>query len=269
MVGPETAAHYQRLANSYDQNWSHSPAFLDWMAYEMVGAAGLRARDRIADVGCGTGLFTRRIRDLVQPLVPIVCIDPSEAMLTQLPADPGVRPVCGSAEQLARDHGVPGEPSLGLAPGSLDAIVIKEAIHHVAEPDRGWVIAGLADLLDRGGRLLVVMLPTRIEYPLFPAALERFEALQPDPAAIAGHMRDAGLSASVSYQEFPLEIPKERYLGMVRDRYMSLLSTFGDEEIEAGVAFIGRRYAGRVLSFSDRFAFVLGVGGETGGGGAR
>jgi SAM-dependent methyltransferase len=102
MAGSETAGHYQRLAGRYDRNWSHSLAFLDWMARAMTEVGGLRARDRIADVGCGTGLFTRRIRELVQPLEPILCVDPSVDMLAQLPADPGLRPVRASAEQLAR-----------------------------------------------------------------------------------------------------------------------------------------------------------------------
>jgi hypothetical protein len=72
-------------------------------------------------------------------------------------------------------------------------------------------------------------------------------------------MRDAGLAATVSYRTFPLEIPKARYLAMVRERYMSLLSTFDDAELEAGVAEIEACHPGPVLSFPDRFAFVRGV----------
>jgi SAM-dependent methyltransferase len=178
LAKPETATHYERLAGSYDLNWSHSAAFLDWMAGEMIGALALTGRDRIADVGCGTGLFTGRIREQIRPTTPILCVDPSDAMLAQLPPDPGLRPVQASAEQLARGRVASGEVS--LASGCLNVLMIKEAIHHVAESDRRWVIAGLADLLDVGGRFLIVMLPTRIGYPLFPAALEQFEARHPE-----------------------------------------------------------------------------------------
>ncbi|WP_239313345.1 trans-aconitate 2-methyltransferase [Frankia sp. Cj3] len=257
LAGPETAAHYERLAGSYDHNWSHNGAFLGWMAHAIASSLALSAADRIADVGCGTGLFTRRIRDLVRPSSPVLCVDPSAAMLAQLPADPGLQPLRASAEELAR--GRPASAGPTTAHGSLDAIIVKEAIHHVADVDRRWVIAGLADLLGVRGRLLVVMLPTRIEYPLFDAALERFESLQPAPDVIADHIRRAGLSASVTYHDFPLEIPKGRYLAMVRDRYMSLLATFDDVEIEAGLAEIDRRHTEKILSFPDRFAFVLGA----------
>lgn len=256
MVNRETSAHYERLAGSYDQTWTYSDAFLDWMAREIVGSLELTRGDRIADVGCGTGLHTRRILGLVQPTAPILCVDPSPAMLRQLPADPGLRPVCASAEQLAA---VDGHEPAAASPGSLDAIVVKEAVHHIAAADRPQVIAGLAGLLGPGGRLLVVMLPTRIAYPLFDAALRRFEELQPDPEAIADHMRSAGLTVSVSYRERSLEIPKDRYLGMVRCRNMSLLATFNDDELHAGVAEIDAAHPESMLSFPDRFAFVLGA----------
>jgi SAM-dependent methyltransferase len=256
-----TAAHYERLAGAYDQNWTYSDSFLAWMAAEITGSLAPRAQDRIADIGCGTGLYTRRVLELVRPRTPILCVDPSAAMLGQLPADPGLRPIRASAETLAGLHGSGG--TVPVPPGSLDAVMIKEAIHHVASADRGRTIAGLADLLAPDGRLLVVMLPTRIEYPLFRAALARFEELQPDPADVAAAMRGAAMSVKITHHDYLLRIPKGRYLDMVRGRYMSLLSMFDDAEIAAGVAEIDTAHPEPVLSFRDRFAFVLGTRGRT------
>ena len=39
----------------------------------------------------------------------------------------------------------------------------------------------------------------------------------------------------MSYESFPLRFPKDVYLDMVRNRYMSLLSEFDDDELNAGV----------------------------------
>jgi 2-polyprenyl-3-methyl-5-hydroxy-6-metoxy-1,4-benzoquinol methylase len=137
--------------------------------------------------------------------------------------------------------------------------LVKEAIHHVEDP--AAVVAGLATLLAPGGRLLVVMLPTTIAYPLFTAALELFERMQPDPEVIAALMRDSRLEAEVAYEEFELSFEKQRYLKMVQARYMSLLSHFTDTELAAGIAEIDGQYAGDRLDFPDRLAFVLGVRG--------
>jgi len=93
---------------------------------------------------------------------------------------------------------------------------------------------------------------------LFDGALRRFEELQPDPQDVAAYMRDAGLVVTVGYREFELRIPKDRYLGMVRSRYMSLLAMFDDDELAAGIAEIDACHPWPELVFPDRFAFVLG-----------
>jgi ubiquinone/menaquinone biosynthesis C-methylase UbiE len=246
-VREETQAHYDRLASVYDQNWAYSPDFLEWMSGCILARLRVEPGDRLLDVGCGTGLYARRLAEHAEL---VVCVDPSARMLEQLPDHPRLVAVQASAEDL-----VVGSPTLLV--DRFEAILVKEAIHHVT--DRGAVIGGLARLLAPGGRLLVVMLPTRIDYPLFQAAHDRFRELQPDPEAIVTAMAEAGLAAELSYDEFPLVFPTERYLAMVRDRYMSLLSTFDDEEVDAGVEEIRCRYPGGRVEFKDRFAFVLGV----------
>lgn len=243
----ETRAHYDRLADAYDENWAHSPEFIDWMTGRIVDRLGVEPDDRVADVGCGTGLYARGIAERAGR---VVCADPSAKMLERLPPGDAYRPVQASAEQL-------GSGEVRLPCERFDAILIKEAIHHV--DDGRAVIEGLAGLLADGGRLLVVMLPTRIEYPLFADALTLFQRLQPDPRDVAAHMRDAGLRTELSHESFPLSFSKSKYLAMVRNRYMSLLSNFTDEQLERGVEEIDRLNQEQRLSFPDRFAFVLGT----------
>jgi ubiquinone/menaquinone biosynthesis C-methylase UbiE len=246
-VREETRTHYDRLALAYDQNWAYSPEFLEWMSSCILARLRVKQGDRVVDVGCGTGLYARRLAERTGS---VICVDPSARMLEQIPDDPRLVIVQASAEDLASG-------SVQLPGDQFEAIVVKEAIHHVT--DRVAVIGGLARLLAPGGRLLIVMLPTNIEYPLFQAAHDRFRELQPDPQVIAAVMGDAGLAVKLSYDDFPLVFPTERYVAMVRDRYLSLLSTFDDEELAAGVEEIRRRYPGERVEFRDRFAFVLGV----------
>ncbi|MEU3982680.1 class I SAM-dependent methyltransferase [Streptomyces sp. NPDC026672] len=243
--------HYEGLAAEYDEHWVYGPDYVPWMAGRIIEALQLVPTDRIADIGSGTGLFAREVAEQLRPRDPILCVDPSEAMLQQLSASSsvGLTPVVASAESIA-------EGRINLPYEQFDAIWLKESVHHVADP--ALTLRGLADRLSPGGRLLVVMLPASIQYPLFKAALARFEELQPDPSLIEGHLRAAGLKASLSYVEHELRIDREKYLGMVRARYMSLLSTFNDSEIEKGLEEMRVAHPEPELVFPDRFAFVLG-----------
>jgi SAM-dependent methyltransferase len=240
-------SHYDRLADRYDQNWAYSPAFIDWMTGHILDRLTLRVGERVADIGCGTGLYAKGLAERVGT---VLCVDPSPKMLAQLPTGAALQPIRASAEDVAAGR-------VKLPYGQLDAVLIKEAIHHVRDP--AAVLHGLGQLLASAGRLLVVMLPARIEYPLFAAALELFERLQPDPEAIADAMRTADLSVDLRYESFALSFEKSRYLAMVRSRYMSLLSAFDDDELERGIAEIDERYPAERLTYRDRHAFVLGV----------
>jgi SAM-dependent methyltransferase len=245
--GDITQEHYARLAATYDENYAYSPAFLEWMTGCILRRLRLGPGDVIADIGCGTGLFAR---GLAEHAAAVICVDPSEAMLAQVPRGERLVTVAAPAEDVAAGR-------VGLPYERLDAMLVKESLHHVQ--DRAAVIAGLARLLRHGGRMLVVMLPNRISYPLFADALELFERRQPDPVGAADEMHAAGLDAELTYESFPLTFPTERYLRMVRSRYMSLLSAFDDEQLEAGVAEIRAAHPEEEISFTDTFAFVLGT----------
>jgi SAM-dependent methyltransferase len=211
------------------------------------GRLRLVGNEIVADVGCGTGLYSRNLSAHASA---VVCVDQSEAMLRQLPASKKLIPVVASVEDLAAG-------SVSLPYGAFDAMLLKEVLHHVA--DQAAVMAGLAGLLRPGGRALVVMLPTTITYPLFDAALEYFSSHQPDPRDIARQMSEAGLDAELTFDSFALTFPTERYLQMVRNRYMSLLSHFDDVQLEAGIEEIRAAHPGAEVRFADRFAFILGV----------
>jgi len=249
-VTDQIAEHYQRVAASYDDLWTYDPDYVRQFSRSMIDALRLIPSDAIADIGCGTGLYTRQLCEDLRPTRPILCVDPAPAMLDRIPAAPGLRPVLASAEDLASGHvGLPDA-------GPLDAVFRKESIHHVA--DRGGVLAGLTSMLSRHGRILVVMLPTTIAHPLFQAAHDRFEALQPDPEEIVELLDAAGLRASVSYRTFHTAIERERYVHMLESRYMSVLNEFSESELAAGVAQFRRAYRDPVLRFDDHFAFVKG-----------
>ncbi|MFD3440244.1 class I SAM-dependent methyltransferase [Streptomyces sp. NPDC058685] len=254
----DVRGHYEELAAEYDEHWVYGPDYVPWMSARIAEALRLTPTDRIADIGSGTGLFAREVAGALRPEHPILCVDPSPAMLEQLgsPPPPGLTPLVASGEDIA-------EGRVGLPHEQLDAMWLKESVHHL--PDPAQTLLGLADRLAPGGRLLVVMLPVMIRYPLFEAALTRFRELQPDPNTIVGHLRAAGLDAELGHVEYELRIDRDKYLGMVRARYMSLLSTFSDLEIEKGVEEMRAAHPESVLVFPDRFAFVLGErrGGDT------
>lgn len=243
--------HYARLAATYDLLWDHTPQFRRWMAQRILGDHGTRANLSVVDLGGGTGIYAAELLRLSPRIREVVVVDPSLQMLDKVPASDRLRTLHADAE-----HANEALEEIGL--GSVDLVLIKEAVHHFDDPHA--TLRKLTNLVSDGGSLLVVMLPTTIAYPLFDAALTRFTERQPDPRDVQATLSAAGLDTSIETHGFEIELPTEQWVTMVGDRFMSLLSTFTDAEIARGVDEIRERHRGEPsVRFIDNFAFVRGV----------
>ena len=174
---------------------------------------------------------------------PIICVDSSNKMLEQIPNNFKYK----SVEMDAIDF--------SAFSGTYNKIIIKELIHHIN--DLELLLGNLFQRLTSGGILLLILLPPTIDYPLFSKALRKYEDVQPNYNNLASVLSKIGFNVAVDFVEYPLAIPKSKYLQMVQNRYMSLLSTFDDEQLAIGLAEMEQKYAQQsILKFSDRFVFI-------------
>ena len=114
-----------------------------------------------------------------------------------------------------------------------DKVFIKEMIHHVKK-GRQKIYENVYRNLNTNGIFIILLLPPKIEYPLFDMAMEYYEKSQPHFSTIEQGMKNAGFKVEMDFIEYPLQIKKEKYYNMIRNRYMSLLSQYSDAEIENG-----------------------------------
>lgn len=237
--------HYQRMAERYDSYLSYSGDFVKDLAETIVEMLKIQPEDRFADVGGGTGLYTKAILDLVplknRPLV----VDPIGPMLEAAPDDLDAELVQAGAVEFVEQ------------PGTYDKILMKETVHHIQ--DRARLCAGFYERLAPGGAVLLVHIPPKIDYPLFDAALERSLTWHANPDDLVALLEGAGFAVSRDRYEHHHSIGKDVYFQMVEHQYMTLLSSFTSDEIAAGLEEMAERYRDTDrLEFTDRFDCILG-----------
>ena len=135
-VHPSAAQGFSSAALAYVRGRPEYPAeLLGWLGGELA----LQAGTVCADLGAGTGKFTRL---LVRTGAEVIAVEPVAAMRDQLVAGvPGVRAVDGTAQ------------AMPLADGSVDAVVCAQAFHWFADAE---ALAEIHRVLRPGGRLGLV-----------------------------------------------------------------------------------------------------------------
>lgn len=183
--------HNHSFANA--EQWSQrfdDPARDEWQRPdEVIRALELAPTAVVADVGAGTGYFAVRLARAV-PQGQVIATDIEPDMVRYL-------------EQRAQREHLPNLRAIhatsaasGLAPGSVDAILIVDVWHHIA--DRAAYARDLAVALRPGGRVLVV------DFTLAAHRGPPVEMRLP-PETIVSDLAGAGLTATVH----PLALPDQ------------------------------------------------------------
>lgn len=238
--------HYRNLADDYDEFLYYSPDFVRTLTAKMIECLDLAEDDRLADIACGTGMYSIDILEQVDLRQPVFGVDPYPEMLAAIPEDAHIDAIATTALDFSRET------------RSYDKVLIKEGIHHVRE--RPEFFANIHANLSDGGRMLLVHVPPNVAYPLFDAALERCRGWHADPDELESQLADAGFSVDRDAVDIQHEIPTSHYLRMVENCYMSVLTSFEKEELEAGLDEMRARYGHLdTLKFVDHFDYLTAV----------
>lgn len=238
--------HYRSLADDYDEFLYYSPGFVRKLTTRMIDHLRLDEGDRFADIGCGTGIYSLDILEQVDLEQPILGVDPYPEMLAAIPDQAHIEPIATTALEFSRQD------------RSYDKVLIKEGIHHVRE--RPEFFSNVHARLPDGGRMLLVHVPPDVDYPLFEAALERCLNWHADPDELATQLAAAGFEVERDAVDIQHDLPTSHYLKMVEHCYMSVLTSFEPEELEAGLEEMRGRY-GHLdsLQFVDHFDYLVAI----------
>lgn len=115
---------------------------------EVIKVLGLKPGQAAADIGAGTGYFTRRLAQAVGPYGAVFAVDIEPEMLQYIQGRAKEAGVGNIVTVLA----APDDPM--LPPESVDLVLIVDTIHHIE--DRVAYFKVLAADLREGGRIAIV-----------------------------------------------------------------------------------------------------------------
>jgi ubiquinone/menaquinone biosynthesis C-methylase UbiE len=137
---PDLAAYIKRFESESREVYVRREA--------IVSALGLKPGMAVADIGAGTGLFTRQIADAVGPEGKVYAVDISKPFLDHIGREARKR----GQTQIQTVQGT--QETTNLAAGSADVAFLCDVYHHLEQHPR--VLASIHRALRPGGRLIVI-----------------------------------------------------------------------------------------------------------------
>ena len=116
--------------------------------HEIVAALGLKTGMSVADIGAGTGLFTRLMAEKVGADGKVYAVDIAPEFLEHIAADAKKH----QRKQIVTVQG--NQETTRLPAEALDLVFLSDVYHHLERPEK--TLASLRQALKPGGRLVVV-----------------------------------------------------------------------------------------------------------------
>ena len=185
--------------------------------------------DSILDIGGGTAEISHRLWKMHNLKTPVLCVDPSEAMLAIARNKEGVETVKSTAEEFFMND----------SDGRLfSKILILGCYHHLSDP--GIIFTGVARVLSDNGVCFVL----RVTSDSAPISFINTLFKEVDFQQIAKLAESKGLRAKILYDCEAIRLKKEACFQFLRNRMISGMSEFTDAEIEMGIKELDQRYGG-------------------------
>ncbi len=115
---------------------------------EIVAAVGLKPGESVADIGAGTGLFTRPFAAEVGPKGKVYAVDIAQKFLDHIAKTNKDAGIANVTTVLCKPH------SAELPAGSIDVAFICDTYHHFEFPSR--TMASIHAALNPGGRVVLI-----------------------------------------------------------------------------------------------------------------
>lgn len=233
--------HFDTIADIYNKVWYFSEHYQSSMLANIIALLQLKPDDSLLDLGGGTGVYTKLLYDTVG-LARAYCIEPSKGMCLEAAKIAEIESVCADAHEFM---------ALDL---SVSKVLLKEVVHHIPAREILWQY--LHENLPEQGRILIVTRPQDIALPLFEQAKAVFRQKQPHHETLLAELHACGFETQLKFHPYSFALPKSTWFDMIRNRFMSDLAGFTEQEIEAGIREIDSAHPEPHIIIPDTIIYI-------------
>jgi len=231
------------LKNWDNKTWLSSVKYINSFNQFILKQANLDKHSRILDIGCGRGKILGNLSNKLKLLKKPIGLD------IENHKDKSKKIIFKKIDALS---------FVSKTKLTFDLILIKQTIHLLKKKQVKKLLSICKNKLNPNGKIIILSLdPKKNEIPTFPLMKEKLRiSLNKDEKLFDLIFKNKS-KLNIKKFTYEVKILKNKYLQMIRNRYMSTLLNFTDEELKDGIIEIKNDY-GNLLKFKDRLiCFIL------------
>ena len=231
------------LKNWDNKTWLSSVKYINSFNQFILKQVNLDKHSRILDIGCGRGKILGNLSNKLKLSKKPIGLD------IENHKDKSKKIIFKKIDALS---------FVSKTKLTFDLILIKQTIHLLKKKQAKKLLSICKNKLNPNGKIIILSLdPKKNEIPTFPLMKKKLRiSLNKDEKLFDLIFKNKS-KLNIKKFTYEVKILKNKYLQMIRNRYMSTLLNFTDEELKNGIIEIKNDY-GNLLKFKDRLiCFIL------------
>ena len=231
------------LKNWDNKTWLSSEKYINSFNKFILKQVSLNKHSRILDIGCGRGKILGNLSNKLKLSKKPIGLD------IENHKDKNKKIIFKKIDALS---------FVSKTKITFDLILIKQTIHLLKKKQAKKLLSICKNKLNPNGKIIILSLdPKRNEIPTFTLMEKKLRISLNKDEKLFNLIFKNRAEMNVKKFTYEVKILKNKYLQMIRNRYISTLLDFTDKQIKDGIIEIKNDYR-NILKFTDRLiCFIL------------
>jgi len=231
------------LKNWDNKTWLSSEKYINSFNKFILKQVSLNKHSRILDIGCGRGKILGNLSNKLKLSKKPIGLD------IENHKDKNKKIIFKKIDALS---------FVSKTKITFDLILIKQTIHLLKKKQATKLLSICKDKLNPKGKIIILSLdPKKNEIPTFTLMKKKLLISLNKDEKLFNLILKNRVKMKVKKFNYEVKILKNKYLQMIRNRYISTLLDFTDKQIKDGIIEIKNDYR-NILKFKDRLiCFIL------------
>lgn len=228
---------------NWDKNsWLSSDEYFSGLNDLLIKKLNINHSTKILDIGCGRGHLLNNLSNKIN----------FKKMLN------GVEPVKHEKNNLKKIKifNMSIQEFLKQNSYKYDVILMKQVLHLIPSEERKLFYYEIKKHFSLNGKLVIMQMNEKFHLPYFPVMKKKLIKSLSQHQIIEEELNNIFDNNQKDEYLFKVDISKKDYLGMIQDKFISVLSNLSKEEIKEGCNYIHEQYSSNI-SFIDKLDFII------------